>query len=182
MRPGEIWSMKLPHSCPFERAADQRFGSEPHRSDCCRVQSSHLSDEPPLCRFRDTESEVCRFLWRSSFNGGAFVQIARRGESVELRSRVLGRSRLRREEPLVSGTLSPNDWEKLQQALAISDFWSLDATDDRIGLDGAQWLIEGRRGNIYHSVDRWCPRGAIYDLGRLFFALAGPALAHIQLY
>ncbi|WP_316214455.1 hypothetical protein [Bradyrhizobium sp. SZCCHNR2035] len=176
--------MKLPTACPFDAVPpEQRVRAQQHRADCCQPESSHLCDEPPLCRFRETESEFYRFLWESSFNGAAFVHIARRGNSVELRSRVLARSRLRRKEPLVSAALSPEDWEKLQRALTISNFWSLDATDDEsFGLDGAQWLIEGRRSDVYHSVDRWCPRGAIYDLGRLFFALAGPVLADMRLY
>jgi hypothetical protein len=50
------------------------------------------------------------------------------------------------------------------------------------GLDGAQWLIEGRRGQTYHAIDRWSPRGTVHDLGSLFFDLAGPPLAGIDLY
>ena len=182
--PARNWSMKLPTLCPFEAAPqEQRLGTRRHGLNCCRPESGHLGDEPPLCRLQETESETYRFLWRSSFNGAAFVHIACCGSTVELRSRVLGRSRLYQKEPAITATLSSDDWEKLQRALTISNFWSLDATDDeRFGLDGAQWLIEGRRGNVYHSMDRWCPRGAIYDLGRLFFALAGPPLADIRLY
>ncbi|WP_316171537.1 MULTISPECIES: hypothetical protein [unclassified Bradyrhizobium] len=175
--------MKLPTACPFDATdLEQRVRAKQHHADCCQPDPGSLGDEPPLCRLRETKSEVYRFLWESSFNGTAFVHIARLGSSVELRSRVLARSRLRRKEPVVSAALSPDDWEKLQRALTISNFWSLDATDDEsFGLDGAQWLIEGRRGDVYHSVDRWCPRGALHDLGRLFFALAGPALRGMRL-
>jgi hypothetical protein len=88
----------------------------------------------------------------------------------------------RRFTGLASVALSLNDWEKLQRALMISNFWSLDTADEQLGLDGAQWLIEGRRGDIYHSVERWSPRGAVRDLGCLFFALAGTPLASIELY
>jgi len=175
--------MKLPDDCPFEKAPpEQCFGTEPHRSDCCRARSGYFSDATPLCRFRAMESEAYRFLWRSSFSGAAFVHIAQRGDGIGLSSCVLGRSRLSRAEPVVSAALSLEDWEMLQGALRVSDFWSLDSTDERIGLDGACWLIEARRGDTYHWVDRWCPQGAVYDLGRLFFALAGPALADFRLY
>ena len=50
------------------------------------------------------------------------------------------------------------------------------------GLDGAYWTIEGRRKDIFRAVHRWSPHGAIHDLGRLFFALAGPPLAEAGLY
>jgi hypothetical protein len=130
-----ISPMKLPARCPFEeRPREQPLGPESQHFDCCRLDSYRFGDEPPLCRFRETESEVYRFLWRSSFDGAAFVQIARAGDSVGLRSRVLGRSRLYRKEPVASATLSPGDWEKLQRALTISDFWSLDGTNEEIGL------------------------------------------------
>ncbi|WP_316206858.1 MULTISPECIES: hypothetical protein [unclassified Bradyrhizobium] len=175
--------MKLPNPCPFEKTSPkQAFGIEPHRFGCCRVQSALLRNEPPMCRLRETESEGYRFLWTSSFNGSALVHIARRGDLIELRSRVLGRSRLYRKEPVISSTLPPDDWETLQRALTISNFWSLDATDDRIGLDGEHGLIEGQRGDTYHWVERWCPQGAVHDLGRLFILLAGPALADITIY
>lgn len=175
--------MKLPNACPFQKTSPkQGSGIEPHGFDCCRVQSDLLRDEPPMCRFRETNSEAYRFIWTSSFDGAAVVHIARRGDFVELRSRVLGRSRLYREEPVVSAPLPPDDWQKLQQALAISGFWLLDSTDDRIGLDGAQWLIESRCGDTYHWVDRWSPRGSVFELGRLFFGLAGPALSDLRLY
>jgi hypothetical protein len=41
------------------------------------------------------------------------------------------------------------------------------------GLDGADWLIEGRRGDAYRAVKCWSPEGEFHALGRLFFALAG---------
>jgi hypothetical protein len=78
--------------------------------------------------------------------------------------------------------LAPHDWDTLQRALEASDFWALDTQDKRLGLDGAQWLIEGRRGDTYHSISRWSSRGAVGDLGRLFFALAGPPLTDVRLY
>jgi hypothetical protein len=78
--------------------------------------------------------------------------------------------------------LTPDAWEKLQQALNAAQFWALSTAGEEVGLDGAQWLIEGRRGQTYHAIDRWSPRGAVHDLGRLFFDLAGPPLAGVELY
>jgi hypothetical protein len=176
--------MKLPDDCHFEKLPLHQFPeAEIHRPNCCRAGAGfYLSeDEPPLCRFRETEPEAYRFFWKSSFNGDAIVHIARKGDSVRLRASRSSYSRLRLRVPLASVALSLNDWEKLQRTLTISDFWSLDATDENFGLDGARWLIEGRRGGIYHSVERWSPRGTLRDLGCVFFALAGSPLAEIEL-
>jgi hypothetical protein len=85
------------------------------------------------------------------------------------------------EEPIVSAQLSRDDWGKMQTALTMSDFWSLATNDGRMGFDGANWLIEGRRGDTFHAVNRWSPRGVVRDLGRTFFALAGSPFSEIKL-
>lgn len=175
--------MKLPNDCPFsETSLEQSREIEMYRTDCCRAGASvHLTDGAPLCRARQSELEVYRFLWQSSFNGDAAVHIARKSGSVELHSYRL-RSRVSFRVLPTSAALSFDDWQKLQCALKTSDFWALDTTDERFGLDGAWWFIEGRRGDVYHSITRWSPRGAVRDLGRLFFALAGSPLADVELY
>jgi hypothetical protein len=176
--------MKLPDDCPFAKIPLQQLPkAERLRFDCCRAgPGSYLIDEEdPLCRSRQTEAETYRFTWRSSFDGSACVHIGRSGSSVELRS-WLSRSRLAPRMQLPSLALSLDGWEKLQRALKNSDFWAVDAEDEAFGLDGARWLIEGRRGDNYHQVERWSPRGAIHDLGRLFIAFAGPPFASVKLY
>jgi hypothetical protein len=47
-------------------------------------------------------------------------------------------------------------------------FWSLptNPATNVIGLDGAQWVLEGVRDNQYHVVDRWSPeKGEVHTLG-----------------
>jgi hypothetical protein len=73
-------------------------------------------------------------------------------------------------------------WARLLDALIAVNFWAVDPIDELQGLDGAQWLIEGRRGNIYRGVSRWSPGGEVHVLGRLFFDLAGSPLSKIKLY
>ena len=52
------------------------------------------------------------------------------------------------------------DVDALRTHLAAADFWNMpgDPSDDERGLDGADWVIEGRRNGVYHSVIRWEPR------------------------
>jgi hypothetical protein len=78
--------------------------------------------------------------------------------------------------------LSPTDWERLQRCLNSARFWSLNAGGGGHGFDGAHWLNEGRSGDVYQSVFRWRPEGAIYVLGCLFFGLSRLPLARIELY
>ncbi len=127
-----------------------------------------------------TEAEVDRFTWRSSFDGDAVMRIGRQGDEITLRCvyrfSVFGDADRRR----VSLTMS--DWGRLQDALIAASFWALDPEELRLGLDGSDWLIEGCRKDIYRAVSRWSPDGAIYDLGSLFFELAGSPLAEVRIY
>jgi hypothetical protein len=50
-------------------------------------------------------------------------------------------------------------WGRLQDALIAASFWALDPEELRLGLDGSDWLIEGRRKDIYRAVSRWSPDG-----------------------
>ena len=176
--------MKLPNDCLFSGISlAQSCETETDHPDCCRAGASVdliATDEPPLCRARQTEREAYRFIWQDSFNGDALVHIASTGDTIRLRSTRFY-SPLRQRVLSNSLLLVPDDWETLQCALKTCNFWALDTTEERFGLDGAWWLIEGCRADVYHSVSRWCPRGAFRDLGRLFFALAGTPLAGLNL-
>jgi hypothetical protein len=140
--------------------------------------------EEPLCRSMRTETEVYRFTWRSSFDGDAVVRIGRQGDEIALRW-VYRWFRIPSPDdapPVQSPT--PEDWARLQEALAAACFWMLDADEGPIvrGLDGSDWLIEGRRKDIFRAVSRWGPRGALRDLGKLLFEMAGSPLAEVRVY
>jgi hypothetical protein len=125
-----------------------------------------------------TEAEVYRLNWQSSFHGRAVVRIGQQGDQIVLRATY-------HPYDFITGdfgsdlTLTMSDWRRLQDALVDASFWALDVRDDRIGFDGATWTIEGRRKEICRIVERWCPGGAIWHLGPVFFDLAG--LTHIEI-
>jgi hypothetical protein len=75
---------------------------------------------------------------------------------------------------------SPADWARLEDAVVTANFWMLDEQNDRLGLDGATWRFAGRRRRDYHSISRWSPVDSLWDLGRLFFDVAG--LEEVRLY
>jgi hypothetical protein len=170
--------MKLPDACPFAETSVIIDPSDIKHAGCCRVLGRAWLPEPeePLCQSRQTEDEAYRFFWESSFHGDTVIHVGRKGKSITLRCRCCWQA------PFVVG-LPPTDWDKLERALSAASFWSLDwGSALPGGLDGAQWLVEGRRGGLYHAVHRWSPGGTVHDLGRLFFSLAGRPLAGIDLY
>jgi hypothetical protein len=69
-----------------------------------------------------------------------------------------------------------------REALIAVSFWALDPEERRLGLDGSDWLIEGRCKDIYRAVSRWSPRDEVVrNRGNLFFELAGSPLARIEI-
>jgi hypothetical protein len=154
-------------------------------SGCCREQGDlgDSEDEEPLCLTIGSEDEVYRFFWNSSFNGSAVVRIGWRGTAATLRWWYRWYWEPAPDDSPAERVLSAGDRTQLLSALAAANFWTFEKCDSaETCLDGADWLIEGRRGNIYRGLSRWSPDGELYDLGKLFFDLAGPPLSKIELY
>jgi hypothetical protein len=182
--PGEE-GMKLPDDRPHAPTPLQRMLSVPiDATPCCHVEGRALmvAGEEPLCLTIGAESEVYRFIWRSSFDGDAVVRIGRQGDAITLRWRYDWYRAPAPDDAPTEAALSLTDWARLQDALIAASFWALDPVDEQRGLDGANWLIEGRRRSISRGVSRWSPQGQFQGLGRVFFALAGPPLAEVRLY
>lgn len=174
--------MKLPAKCPHRRSGKKwsRDGASP----CCRQGyrdfSVYAPKRGPLCQRMDISTEEYRFSWNSSFNGSAQISIDRGEKNI-----IVGwvRRDFRDGFGQFWKCIEGADWSRLEAALLRAGFWSLDAAlEFDFSLDGANWLIEGRRRDVYRAVRRWSPNGAIFDLGRVFLDIAGPPIADIRLY
>jgi hypothetical protein len=181
--------MKLPDKCPHCRSAKNwlrgsvGFSQRGHAPGCCRNDYDFRvvpPEEPPLCRDLKIVSEEYRFIWHSSFDGDVCVRLGRNSKNVTLRwncsSFTYGLGRFQTCVDMLG-------WAQLEAALLVAKFWVLDQTDETIcGFDGATWIIEGRRRDVYRVMSRWSPTGPIFDLGRTFCELAGPPIADFRLY
>ena len=66
----------------------------------------------------------------------------------------------------------PDEVETFLQRLTEFSFWSASA-ENRIGLDGANWIMEGVCDGKYQLVERWSPdNGAFREAALLLVALA----------
>ena len=121
-------------------------------------------------------SETYRFLWLRSFHRSISVRVAlkRDGARIEF-TELTGRGgyepgHIRRH---TERRLSRNEVDRFAKALNDADFWQLPTSIRNFQLDGAEWIVEGRRGRTYHVVDRLSPQdGAYRALGLLFLKLA----------
>lgn len=135
--------------------------------------------EPSLSCGPATPDEVYRFLWLRSFHHAMAVRVSRVGEAYTLNAIVLsGAGGYEPGVPLrrVHRNLSASEWERVSQALRDLGFWTKSAEpppdEELVGMDGAQWIIEGRRER-YRVVDRWNGEDGVRQVGLLFLDLAG---------
>jgi len=138
----------------------------PHLAELCGMGEPSLSVSGP---------ETYRFLWMRHLRNPVAVRVTRSGAGVavvSIESDVHDPAVKRRHEFVAGGEA----WTAFLTHLQAADFWNLagDPEDDERGLDGADWVLEGRRGGVYHSVIRWEPKpGPFRDSCEELIKLAG---------
>jgi hypothetical protein len=126
---------------------------------------AHLSalGEPVLCGEEGTEQRIIRLTWLPSFHPSVVVRVERLSTGYRLEAKIESGAggyepgHLARDTVI---TLSVTDGAEFERLLAAAHFWGLPtvpAPDGTVGLDGAQWVIEGLSDGRYHVVDRWTP-------------------------
>jgi hypothetical protein len=118
------------------------------------------------------EIEAYRPHWDSAFRGHAIIRVGR-FEDGGLVLRYLYRPRRFAEAQRGRFALMLAGWTQMNDALIAAHFWTLAPYELPGGCDGATWKIEGRREDTYQVISRWCPGGALWELGRLVFDFAG---------
>jgi hypothetical protein len=133
-------------------------------------------------------AETYRFLWLRSFHHPIAVRIERSGDGISLEAVELSETGSYPSSVLhrAKRTLSSQDWAELQALLVRSDFWKLPTKrpdDSILMMDGAGWIVEGRREGVYHIVNRDSRDGGDYRaLGLLFLRLSGFSVPPSDIY
>ena len=149
------------HAPPRGPIATTRAGVAPAGGSCAEASAPYLAE---LCAMGEPSLSVAgpetyRFVWTRHLRNPVAVRVTRAGADVAVVMVELDAhdpSAKRRHEFVASGEV----WAALHRHLEAADFWNLagDPGEDERGLDGADWVIEGRRGGLYHSVIRWEPK------------------------
>ena len=58
--------------------------------------------------------------------------------------------------------LTSSEWKLLQQRLENAGMWQAPIKQSSKGLDGSQWILEGRRSGSYQLHDLWSPKPKEY--------------------
>jgi hypothetical protein len=122
---------------------------EPYLAELCAMGEPTLSVSGP---------ETYRFLWMRHLHNPIAVRLSRAGAGIAVTT-VEANTNDPRDKRHHEFTTSTAPWKSLLGHLESADFWNLlgDPEEDERGLDGADWVIEGRRGGVYHAVVRWNP-------------------------
>ena len=60
-------------------------------------------------------------------------------------------------ETLIKKSIDKLMIQKLRSHLLSMDYWNFPEVDNRIGLDGSDWIFEAKNKGHYHIVRRWSP-------------------------
>jgi hypothetical protein len=139
-------STRAPAMKPGVPCAEQ---AAPYLVELCAM------DEPSL---QEPGPETYRFVWLKTFRNPVAVRLGRSGDVVRVvtvEADAHDPKAKRRHE----FTVAADAWTTLLGHLQAADFWNLSAEqpEEERGLDGADWVIEGRRAGLYHAVNRWNP-------------------------
>ena len=160
---------------------DRAFCGSHETGTCERWYAKHLHamHEPSLLGLStDASRESYRFLWLRSFHHpvSARLEVAKDG-SAHLSVKVLsGRGGYEPGHIFLNRNTSVSKEAVVHflQLLQKADFWNIPTEEEEgnvVGLDGAQWIMEGVRGGQYHVVDRWSPDDGPFRKAALFLAI-----------
>jgi hypothetical protein len=71
--------------------------------------------------------------------------------------------------------LTSEQWKEIENYISKLDFWNspIADPDDEGSTDGSDWILEGRRNNKYHFIDRRNARGDLMEFGKYLIELSG---------
>jgi hypothetical protein len=160
---------------------DRAFCGSHEPGTCERWYAKHLRAmrEPSLLEVsKDASKQSYRFLWLRTFHHpvSTRLEVAKDG-TAQLFVKVLnGQGGYEPGHTILNRNIkvSKEAVDHFLELLNELDFWNTPTEQpesNEIGVDGAQWIIEGVRDGHYHVVDRWSPDDGPFRKAALFLAL-----------
>ncbi|GMT49089.1 MAG: hypothetical protein IEMM0008_0628 [bacterium] len=141
--------------------------------------SKHLRkmNEPILYTVTNKKIEIYRFTWLRTFHHPIMIRVYQSGKKSFLIAKELsgaGGYDPGEMKHNVKRQLHKKEWQNILTHVKRSSYWFLKTKIDDLGLDGAQWIMEGVKKGKYHVVDRWSPeKGSYRELCLYLLKLSG---------
>ena len=133
--------------------------------------------EEPLYPVAPEGPTIYRFLYLPTFTNPSVVRISKGSNGWDVVAKVTdGAGGYFAGDVAweVERTLGAEESERLEQLLRSVAFWNMPVREDRFGLDGAYWIIEGFQAGKYHVIHRWSPKqGPLVKFGEYLMAVSG---------
>jgi hypothetical protein len=114
----------------------------------------------PIIYSDKSQDEIYRFTWLRTFHHPVAIRIEKHNGNYTLYWKLSNGAGGYKPGVLVidkQKTLDKETWEVFINKLDQSDFWNLVTNHTDSGMDGSEWILEGKSANKYHVVDRWTP-------------------------
>ena len=121
--------------------------------------------EPSLYQGMEEDIETYRLTWLRTFHTPIAIRIMKQGDAFSIILKLCDGHGGYDPSNLVVNLhriISYQDWENFQVHLNTFDFWSMETWDNVIGLDGADWILEGKSKDRYRLVTRHSPKKRIF--------------------
>lgn len=119
----------------------------------------YVLKEPVL--FTDTTpKEVYRFTWVRTFDNPVSVRIEKNKNSYELYWKQSDGKGGYYPGKLITEKhkkIDKNEWDAFVKMIDQTDFWNLKTDNNYTGIDGATWILEGKKLTRYHKAEIWSP-------------------------
>jgi hypothetical protein len=144
------------------------FSNVKYESNSVKHYSKHLySMQEPLLFNKVVDKETYRFTWLRTFDNPVCIRIEKALDEYKLYWKLTDGAGGYNPGNLVISEEKVIDrriWEAFEKHIKKSQFWEMSTVDKSIdGLDGSQWILEGKDQLGYHVVSRWCPSGDFFD-------------------
>jgi len=119
-----------------------------------------LAMQEPVIYLNKSENEIYRFTWLRTFHNPIAIRIENHGDNYYVHWKLSSGAGGYEPGKLIINKQIPIDkktWDEFIDRLHQADFWHMDTRVTTMGLDGSQWILEGKKLNQYHVVDRWTP-------------------------
>ena len=130
--------------------------------------SKHLyAMKEPLLYNIIPHKEIFRFLWLRTFDPPVAIRIEKNKDEYSLTLKICdGAGGYDPGNLIVNKTkaIDKATWNSFTGLVEKAGYWNSATTDNDIGLDGSQWILESADNRRYHVVDRWSPQsGSFYN-------------------
>jgi hypothetical protein len=114
----------------------------------------------PIIFSDNSTKEIYRFTWLRSFHNPIAIRLERLDNDYKLYWKLCSGAGGYAPGKLIidkQKTIDQNTWDVFKMLLDQINFWRLNTTEEVMGTDGAEWIIEGKKSQQYQVVDRWTP-------------------------